>query len=277
MSAASPALPIGARRVARPPAELGGLARIEGRRLIFHPVFLVGLALSLLYLRDSVRYHDLQVFLGQWAFLPLAGGTLIAANLAALRSRRDGTDELYGSLPHPRSSRIAGQLLGLAWTLPVSSAVMAAAYIASGAPYTPAIVELAQGPAMVVVSGTIGILLARMAPSSIVGALMIVAIYAAQSQTWESPGSWGAWLLPMRNDVAVGAGASIPCEPGAAVSGCGMVFVSVSGATWHLGYLVGVTLLAGVAALVRGRRPLAFAALAVMAALLAGATKLAAG
>jgi len=287
MSAMTPSLPIAERRIARrrPPAGAGALARIEGRRLLCHPVFLISVGLSLFYFRDEGDGATWQAFLDGWAFLPVAAGTLITANLAALRSRRDRTDELYGSLPAPRCVRIAGQMLGLLWAVPVCAALLAAAYIDNrynadhlGALYTPGLVELAQGPALVIALGAIGILLARVAPSVIAGPLLIVAIFAAQVPGWNSPETWAAWLLPLAQRVAVESGASIPCEAGAAAPGCGEVIgYATSGLTWHLSYVVGLTLLAGAAALVGGRRPLAFAGLAALAVALAVGTKLAAG
>jgi hypothetical protein len=286
MSTASPPVPIVARRAARrrPPAEVSALARIEGRQLLRHPVFMLGAALSLLYF---IRASEgmVHVFVGSqcWGFFPLAASTLIAANLAATRSRRDGTDELYESLPHPRSSRITGQLLGPLWTLPVSGALIAAAYLSDALVFThpgpfvlhaPTIVALAYGPLMVLAFAAIGILVARVAPSPIIAPLLIVAIFQAQPA---DAGGWGAWLLPLWHDMAVDSGASVPCEPGHTVPGCGVVFRHVSGMGWHLSYLIGVTVLAGAAALVRGRRPLPLVALAVLAAALAITTKLAAG
>jgi hypothetical protein len=297
MSAASPPLPIVARRVARwcPTAEVSALARIEGRQLLWHPVFLIGLALSSLYF---IRANEgmVQTFVGTacWGFFPLAASALIAAYLAATRSRRDGAEDLYRSLPHPRSTRIAGQLLGLLWTLPVAGALIGAAYLndtfifthtsapqlaGRALPLHPSTsIELVYGPVVVVAFGAIGILLARVALSPIVGPLMIVAIFAAQVPAWNSGGdSWDAWLLPMWNDVVVASGTSNLCEPGSAGPGCGVILRHLPGIGWHLSYLIGVALLAGAGALVRGRRRLPFAVLAVLAAALAITTRLAAG
>lgn len=286
MSTASPPLPIVARRVARwrPTAEVSALARIEGRHLLWHPVFLVGFALSSLYF---IRASEGMVptFVGStcWGFFPLSGSVLIAANLAATRSRRDGTNDLYRSVPHPRSTRVTGQLLGLLWTLPVSGALIAAAYLSDAfvsthtgvrALPTTTSIELAYGPVMVVAFGTFGILLARVAPSPIIGPLFMVALFEAVPSEGDS---WGAWLLPLWYDMAVVPGSSIQCEPGGTVLGCGMIFRHLPGIGWHLSYLIGVALLAGAAALVRGRRRLPFAVLAVLAAALAVTTRLAAG
>jgi hypothetical protein len=279
MSAVTPSLPIAARRAgrARRSTELRALARIEGRRVICHPVFLAGLALSMLYLIDVARSGDLRAFLGEWAFLPVAGGTLVAANLAALRSRRDGTDELYDALPRPRSTRVAGQLLGLSWTIPVSGALIAIAVVVAGAPFRPSLAELAAGPAMVVALGAVGILLARVVPSALASPIAVVAIFTAQTAAWESPKGLGAWLLPMINDT-VASGVDVPCAPGGGDSGCGMTFTSVlSALPWHVGYLAGLALLAGAAALLPGGRRLPFAVAGALAVALAAATKLAAG
>ena len=296
MSTASPPLPITARRVARwSTAEVSALARIEGRHLLWHPVFLVGFALSSLYF---IRANEgmVQTFVGTacWGFFPLAASALIAAYLAATRSHRDGVEDLYRSLPHPRSTRIAGQLLGLLWTLPVAGALIGAAYLSDAFIFThtgahqlagralplptPTSIELACGPVLVVTFGAIGILVARVARTPIGGPLMIVAIFAAQVPAWNSGGdSWDGWLLPMWNDVVVASGTSNPCEPGNVGPGCGVILRHLPGIGWHLSYLMGVALLASAGALVREQRRLPFAVLAVLAAALAVTTRLAAG
>ena len=92
------------------------LARIEGMRMLRHPVVLVGLALSVAFTLlnewDSVG-GDYFAVTGP-GLLPLLV-SLVAANLAALRSRRSDTDELYASLPSPARARTLAQLASLAW------------------------------------------------------------------------------------------------------------------------------------------------------------------
>jgi hypothetical protein len=105
------------------PADVTALGRVEGRELLRHPVFLVGALLSVALMHAGWHgvYGDERgraMLLSGYGLLPLAAATAIAANLAALRSRRDGTDELYRALPRPRASRVGGQLVGLLWTLP---------------------------------------------------------------------------------------------------------------------------------------------------------------
>jgi len=234
MSTANPALPA---------AELPPLARIEGSRLVRHPVFLLGLLLTALYVAADVRDGNPQAtfLLDGIEFLPLAAGTLIAANLAALRSRRDGTEELYASLPHPRASRITGQLLALAWTLPVSATVVAIAYVVIPGPvpvgidvpgaYHPTLVQLAQGPLTVIALGAIGIALARLVTSPIAGVLMVIAIYAAAVTTMGD----SSWLL------------AVPPSADAGHS------YQESALTLHLAFLASVTGLAAAAATITPR------------------------
>jgi hypothetical protein len=265
-----------------PVRETGALGRIEGRRLLRHPLFLLGVALSLLFFRDEGDGATLAQFVDGLGWLPLAGGTLIAANLAALRSRRDRTEELYASLPNQRSTRVAGQLLGVLWTLPISAALMAAVVLDHslfaaelGARPPLATVELVQGPLMVLAFGAVGILLARLAPSPIVGPIVVVALVASQVPGVVAGGGWVAWALPMSTHL-IHAMETVPC-PGIAVGDCQTSGWSLSGNTWHAAYLVGLTLLAGVAAAVSWRRALPYAGLALLATALAVATKLAAG
>jgi disulfide bond formation protein DsbB len=118
----------------RPSLEITALARIEGRRLLAHPFFVIGVLLSIamVYAYWSIGLDPrlTGMLLSGYALLPLAAATAIAANLGALRSRRDNTDELYASLPRRRSTRAAGQLLGLAYTLPVCVVLLACTYLA---------------------------------------------------------------------------------------------------------------------------------------------------
>ncbi len=280
MSAVSSSLPVATRAGAprRVSAELAPLARTEARRLLRHPLFLAGVALSLLLLRDEGDGAALAAFVTGFALLPLAAATLVVANLAALRSRRSGTDELYASLPRPRSSRIAGQLLALTVTMPVSCALIAIAYLVDSFDDYPHHVtalgtELAQGPVMVVAFGAIGILLARLTAAPIVATLTLVGLLAVRA-TLSTPDSWLSWLLPIAGGTAR-SGDPISCGPDAP-AGC-MAFAGNPMATgWHLTYLVVVALLAGAGALAGEHRRLRAAALAAAAVAVCVGTKLAA-
>lgn len=284
MSSVAPTVPVVVRRLAaaRLPADVAALARIEGRRLLTHPIFLVAAALTLLFFRDEGDGATLQQFLDGFGFLPLASATLIVAGLAALRSTRDRTDELYASLPRRRTSRAAGQLLALLWTLPVSVALMGAAVLdnrsasgVTGVPDVPGVVQLAQGPLMVLAFGALGILLARLAPSIVAGPLAVVALIATQLPGFPAGGSAG-WLLPTTTNLVRGV-PSTGCDP-APGSGadCLALAYPVDLLAWHEAYVVWFVLVVAAGALIAPRK-LAIAGLAALALAGAVATRLAAG
>jgi hypothetical protein len=267
----------------KPGRGLAALARIEARRLLCHPVFLLGLALTLLFFNDAGDGATMESFGDGFAYLPMASGTLIAANLGALRSRRDRTEELYESLPRPRSARVAGQLLALLWTLPVSAALLLAALIDDsftdgtlGNQFSPGADQLAQGPLMVLAFGAIGILLARIAPSAIAGAVMFVALIATAMPNFSPGGSWGAWLLPSTTNLIHDV-FSVSCDRAATQPGCQQFVLLQYSISLHLVYVAGLTLLLAAGALIDRRRRLVLAALPVCVVALGVATRLAAG
>src|SRR5207253_1374204 len=96
------------------------------------------------------------------SLLPVAAGTFLAANLAALRSRRHRTDELYDSGVMTPADRTTGLLLALLWPVGIS-AVLAAGELISllvRRPVgSPSVVELLVGPAIVLLGGTLGVAL----------------------------------------------------------------------------------------------------------------------
>ena len=103
-------------------ASLSPLAAVEARRLLTHPILLMGAALSAFAIAFSVpREGQLQSFLLMGlAILPLALGTFVAANQAALRSRRDRAEELLDTLPQDARTRTGAQLLAVLAALPIA-------------------------------------------------------------------------------------------------------------------------------------------------------------
>ncbi|MBW3592888.1 MAG: hypothetical protein KY396_04265, partial [Actinobacteria bacterium] len=72
---------------------VAALALVEGKRLLRNPIVLAGAALSgLLFAQDLGEYGGRFFLLTMGGVMPLAAATLLAANLAALRSRRSDTD-----------------------------------------------------------------------------------------------------------------------------------------------------------------------------------------
>jgi general stress protein CsbA len=247
---------------------LSPLALVEARRLVTHPFVLVGAALSVVVIAASVpREGQLQSFLLMGlAVLPLALGTFVAANLAALRSRRDRAEELLDTLPQPARTRTGAQLLAVLATLPIAVALLAAAYglfgagdglvISSiGTRRVPAAVELLQGPLLLLALGAVGVLLGRVAPVAPLAMLLAVAILFAEVPlaAWTPDSVW-RWVVPLANNIVAVPDGWTQCEPGMNRD-CGIVerFDTV-GMAWHLIGLAVVTAAASVAALAAGRR-----------------------
>lgn len=177
------------------------LARAEARLLVRHPGYLVGLGLTALVfwtMRDSgtatVMSEDTFGFL---SLLLMAWGSLIAVNLAALRSRRDGTDELFNSLPTAPVTRTAAHLLSSAAVLVATSTayvviwflVVRASPAAVGTPdwLVASMVLIMAG------AGVSGVLVARWVPIALGGPLAVIATIVLQNNFWYQDDRW-RWL-----------------------------------------------------------------------------------
>lgn len=164
------------------------LARAEGKRLLRHPLVALGAAVApvlvFLLTRRGVPVLHRDDGLVALTLLPLAAATFLAANLAALRAGRSGTDELFESMPAPASSRTLAHVLSTGWPAALGLALtgMAVAYMqALRAVGTPSLAELVTGPAVVAVCGTAGVALARWVPYTVAGPVGLVALGAAQA------------------------------------------------------------------------------------------------
>jgi hypothetical protein len=259
------------------------LARVEGLRLLRHPLVLLATVLIVwVWVAEQVRgdrvgryptLHradaDTQAML-----LFLAGAALVAANLAVLRARRHGVEAWYGTLALPVWRRGLAHLLSV---LPVAlvGGLLAGAHLAQlamlpGAVGRPNPVELATGPVLVALGGAVGVLLARLVRSPLAAPLALLLLawllygvdslgYAAGDAArhfWLSvyvPQTW-SWWSPVPADLLG--------RP----------------AGWHLVYLAGIVLLVAVAALARAggprRRLAAVAAAALAVVVLAGSAQL---
>ncbi|WP_412538246.1 hypothetical protein R8Z50_20550 [Longispora sp. K20-0274] len=251
----------------------GALTRLESWRLLRHPFVLAGALLSgwLLWDRLGAQLPVLHVLdlATQAALVPLAGATLVAANLATLRPKRDHTEDLYATTPAPPAPRVAAHLLALLPVTAVAAALVAAVTLrAAGSDYAagaPSLAELALGPAMVLLAGTLGVALGRVAPFAVAGPLALVAGLLVTMVVFVlgpaiSPRLvWLTWLVPdMRPDA----------PPSGAVLG--------RPAGWHLTYVVAMVAGLGALALVRvGARRWGLATLvaAVAVGIVAGAAQ----
>lgn len=189
------------------------LARVEARRLLRHPVTIAGL---LLFLGPMVyqwvsgganRFpvlHDedwSKQFIG---LLTLGGAALVAANLAALRAHRHGTAAQYGVLVLPHAWRTGAFLLAVvpfagivALLVVVRIGLLALLPSAAGRP-NPA--ELAVYPAVVLLLGALGVLLARVLRTAVLAPLVLlgIVVFTFIGVLGSVPGSrYLAWLMPV--------------------------------------------------------------------------------
>jgi hypothetical protein len=220
-------------------AVVRALTRFEARRLVRHPSFLIGVGLAVLLIRTAASGNiltdaDGDVVLG---LVPLAWATMIATNLTALRGRRDGTDELYGSAPSSPTARTLAHLFS-GWVAVVGGIVVLLGWLAlewqrGGAVGSPNVAQLMVGPLLVAGAAALGVLAARWAPHPLVGVLLVPATFVVQgilSSSGSSPFRWMAFVAESRLDD----GHPFP----------GPV-------DWHVLYIAGTVLIAGVLAVAR--------------------------
>jgi hypothetical protein len=175
------------------------VARVEARRLLLHPSFLIGTALTIAMV-DAAAYTNILPEVDSAAVIALVlmgWSALIATNLAALRSRRDGTDELFGSLPTSATVRTTGHLVSGLAAVPVAVLVLGG-YVAwvmsNGGIGSPNVAELLVGPLLVAGAAMLGVLVARWAPHPLVAPLAIVATIFMQGKLSESEASPFRWM-----------------------------------------------------------------------------------
>lgn len=227
------------------------LARVEGRHLLRSPLVLAGFAFGFLPAFGTGPWvPELRSASADSAFtcLLLAAATLVAANLAALRSRRHGTEELLSTTASPATVRTGSHLLAVAGPTVLAVIMVIASYandvLRRQAYGHPDLAELAVGPLLVAGAGALGVLLARWLPSGLVAPVACVAIGAFELLMNSSPvlDSGWRWLAFW---VQAGDFELLPPRP----------------ARWHLVYLVGLVGLAAVGALARHglRRPVVVA------------------
>ncbi len=211
------------------------LGRIEARRMLLHPSFLIGMAFGLFILRgalgaspgggtliQNVRWLMLGALVG------LLLGSILSANVAALRARRSGVQELFGALPAPPETLTAGLFTGLL----VGPVMLAAVLTSLGwlafrsdadiGPHLDLFLAV-QIPMTVAALGAVGIAVGRWVPSLFGGPIVIVA-HVFTPLLWAVP-----WVIPSSE---------------------------VGSASWHLTYL-GAAIVTWVAlAFARDRRTL---------------------
>lgn len=216
------------------------LAVGEGRRLVRHPAFLVGVLLAQLTLWLATRQaafdwqaqHQLALGLA-----PLGWAAIVAGNLTSLRTRRDSTEELFGTTPTSDASRTTSHLLAALATVPVSAAIVAVWWVllvARGVRGVPDWAEVAVGPAIVLGGCVAGVFTARwlrVVPAAFAAVVFVVVVQDNMLSLERAPARWLAFLVPPSHIT----------DPG----------VQIRHAGWHLAYLLAAALLLGSLALAR--------------------------
>lgn len=205
------------------------LGRIEARKMLRHPAFLLSIAFGLLLFRGAIGVGgssgiELNVaWLAGGVSIGILIGALLTTNVATMRPRRDHLSELYGSLPAPAEARTAGVLAGLLLGLGGLAIIVAGAswLVLGGVDEIADYVDLflaSQYVLSVLALGSVGVAVGRWIPSVLGGPLVVIA-HVFTGLIWIVP-----WIAPTSTGIDV---------------------------DWHLTYLVAV--IAGCAALAFAR------------------------
>jgi hypothetical protein len=211
------------------------LARVEGEKLLRSPLFLAGAAFvalgSAIFVRASLTDPSATWNDDGWTVAAgtifIAILTMVATNHAALRDRREDTEEQHASLPIGRSIRTGGLLVATAWPAAAAAVVvlLITAYAATRGPVTTLdTVHVADVLVAVVTLGALGLALAAWLPSPFVAPVV----------------AWGLLLITPGEDSQ----AWHVLTPFAGMNDVGL-------ALWHVAYLLGLGVLLGVAAVGR--------------------------
>ena len=162
-------------RQPRPAAMRWALARVEGRRLLMHPLFMlamVGAAILALGSGNGWKANvgggaDLMDLAG-WGFVPASPVIFLVACLAASRARRDAAQDFHRPQPLAPRLRTQAALLSLGWAGLAAAALTAVATVAIAGSDLLLVVDagryrlqpwvLAQGPLYVVTIAAFGVL-----------------------------------------------------------------------------------------------------------------------
>ena len=188
----------------RPPVHrrpILAVARLEGGRMLRHPAFLVGLAVTLAQVTIRPGSED---WTGQthyltsiaWTFVWI--GTLLAAALAAGRERFHADPDLFPATPVPRADRVLGTALGLVG--PALVAAIAVVFVAVrrsraggfllgegeyGRAHDPSLFEWAQPIMLVALAGVVGIVVAELRRGRLAALIVaLIALFFGGTMIW---------------------------------------------------------------------------------------------
>lgn len=219
------------------------LARVEAWLLVRSVLVLAGLVAAgavlwvLLWPAVPLWWNAAwQIGVGQ---LILGLAVLVAAQLAAGRARRDGLADLYESFPVPVGTQTVALLVGLAGAVPASLVLLGVAtggVLLLGAIGTPSVAVLAGGLVLVIAAGAIGVAIGTRFSHPLAGVLGALVLFIVTAESNRFSGTI-IWLLPWelkQDQLNSLPGPLAGYPPGGA----------------HVAELAGMTVLAGVVALV---------------------------
>jgi len=241
----------------------GGLGRVEAPRMLRHPAYLLGLAwlaliatnltLDVVHGREQI-WNAVYVSTMLAVCLLYAPLTVISANRVAAATFRRRVREPLDTAPVDARQRTIGAILALVRG-PVLVGVAGMVVMSIAAPLTaptagnPAngiygrsVLEHLQVPVLVLGAGLLGIALARCVPLPGALPLVVLILFEGTAGLYAPADASGVvhaptWFVPWITWAAENAGLASAHPLGQEM--------------WHLGYLLGLSVLAGVAALLR--------------------------
>lgn len=240
------------------------LARQESRRLLLHPISLVGWAVFLVgavvtMVRDFSPSGSWEAVDMMLSFYP--GVLLIlVGNLAASRDERAGSSEMLAALPVGRDRRTAALLLAAttqaALGLVVIAAVHGANLLRDAYVLSPSVWHVMQAPITLAGAVLLGVLAARWLPAR--GTVVVLMLGIVVLNAWLNSQESGRYFGPAMSWAAWSPTAGEPWWAG----------VFPGSPAWRDGYLLGLTVLAGLGAMLtvtRRRRTVVVLAVVVLA------------
>ncbi|MGW2913724.1 ABC transporter permease [Streptomyces asoensis] len=245
------------------------LARFEARELLrqipvlfFFALFVLLVALRLMSNDGMDSYPVLNTVDRRTQTAPLlfALAMFVCTNAAVLRSRKHGTVQQFGVLPMEPWQRTLAHVLSVLPYAGLTALAVAGEFtreaLKPGAIGHGSFGELAVGPLTVLLAGILGVLLARLLPSSFVPILFVIAVYVLGVLASGLIGfhhQWVGWLSPVIFSDS-GGGAPVPSDLLGRPAG------------WHALYVAGLcAVLACAALLVAGGRTRAVKAATALA------------